>query len=88
MAKMMQISYPDQLPDVMNMSQSEFEASAHLLLAVKLSEMQRISAGMAAELAGMERVTFLLKLREFRVTMIDLEVDEFENDLRMGERTT
>ncbi|HNV70392.1 MAG TPA: UPF0175 family protein [Candidatus Ozemobacteraceae bacterium] len=88
MAKMMQISYPDQLPDVMNMSQSEFEASARLLLAVKLFEMQRISAGMAAELAGMERVTFLLKLREFRVTMIDLEVDEFENDLRMGERTT
>ena len=82
MAKMMQISYPDQLPDVMNMSQREFEANARLLLAVKLFEMQRISSGMAAELAGMDRVAFLLKLSEFQVPMIDLGVDEFEEDLK------
>jgi predicted HTH domain antitoxin len=43
--------------------------------------MKRLSSGMAAQLAGMERVTFLLNLHHYGVAMLDLPMDELEADL-------
>ena len=45
-------------------------------MAVKLYEMKRLSSGMAAALLGIERVTFLLKLSDYGVPMIDLTEEE------------
>ncbi|WP_287603334.1 UPF0175 family protein [Thiothrix sp.] len=36
---------------------------------------------MAAQLAGMERVTFLLNLHHYGVPMLNLPMDELEADL-------
>jgi predicted HTH domain antitoxin len=52
-----------------------------MAMAVKLFEMKRLSSGMAAQLAGMERVTFLLNLHRYGVPMLDLPMDELEADL-------
>jgi predicted HTH domain antitoxin len=42
-----------------------------MAMAVKLFEMKRLSSGMAAQLAGMERVTFLLNLHHYGLNSDD-----------------
>ena len=51
-----------------------------MAMAAKLFEMGRLSSGMAAQLVGMDRVTFLLRLHEYGVSMIDLDEDDLESD--------
>jgi len=75
------IEYPELLPDALQQSRAEFEREARTALAVKLFEMKRISSGIAAKLAGMDRVAFLLSLHQYGVAMIDLEEDELLSDL-------
>jgi predicted HTH domain antitoxin len=75
------IEYPESLPDALSVTREAFEAEARLALAVKLFEMKRIPSGVAARLAGMDRVAFLLALHRFGVPMIDLNPDELESDL-------
>ena len=43
--------------------------------------MRRLSSGMAAALVGMDRVSFLLRLSDFGVPMIDLDADELAEDI-------
>jgi glucose-6-phosphate dehydrogenase assembly protein OpcA len=50
-------------------------------MAVKLFEMKRLPSGMAASLLGVDRVTFLLKLGDYGVSMIDLTEAELISDL-------
>ncbi len=50
-------------------------------MAVKLFEMKKLSSGMAAQLIGMDRVTFLLNLHHYGVAMINLEDDELLADI-------
>ena len=61
------IDYPALLPDVLQQTRSEFEQEARMAMAVKLFEMKRLSSGMAAKLARMGRVEFLLNLHRFRL---------------------
>ena len=60
----MQIDYPDSLPDLLQTTRPQFEAEARMAMAVKLYEMKRLSSGLAARLAGMNRVEFILNLHE------------------------
>ncbi len=81
MMNQLTIDYPKTLPDMLQKSQKEFEAEARMAMAVKLFEMKRISSGMAAQMAGIDRVTFLLSLHQFGVLMIDLEEEEILSDV-------
>ena len=74
------IDYPGLLPDVMQTTRSEFEQEAKMAMAVKLFEMKRLLSGMAAKLAGVDRMTFLFGLHRFGVAMIDLPEDELTAD--------
>ena len=74
------IDYPKLLPDAMQTTRTEFEHEARMAMAVKLFEMRRLSSGLAAKLAGVDRMTFLLGLHQFGVAMIDLEEDELKAD--------
>jgi predicted HTH domain antitoxin len=76
------IDYPALLPDVLQQTRSEFEQEARMAMAVKLFEMKRLSSGMAAKLAQMERVEFLLNLHRYGVPMIDLDEDELLSDVQ------
>ncbi|MCI5147382.1 MAG: UPF0175 family protein [Candidatus Electrothrix sp. AR3] len=60
----------------------KFEEEARMAMAVKLFEMKRLSSGMAANLAGVPRVRFLLNLHRFNVSMIDIDEEEFAEDIR------
>ncbi|MDT8391574.1 MAG: UPF0175 family protein [Lentisphaeria bacterium] len=75
------IQYPGELPDVLQESKEEFENEARMAMAVKLFERKRISSGIAASMAGFDRVSFLLKLAEYGVPMIDLSEEELAQDI-------
>lgn len=75
------IPYPSFLPDAAQQSRQQFEQEARLAMAVKLFELNRLSSGLAARLAGMSRVAFLLSLHNYGVPMIDLDDDELEADV-------
>lgn len=82
------VDYPDTFPDALGRSREQFEQEAKWAMAVKLFELKRLSSGMAAALIGVERearckhrVTFLLRLQEFGIPMIDLTEAELLSDL-------
>ncbi|KIH75706.1 Uncharacterised protein family (UPF0175) [Geoalkalibacter ferrihydriticus] len=75
------IEYPDSLPDALAETRQGFEEEAKMAMAVKLFEMKRLSSGQAAQLAGMDRVTFLLRLKDFGVSAINLDAEELKADI-------
>ena len=75
------IEYPQLLPDALQQTRADFEREAKMAMAVKLFEMKRLSSGIAAQLVGMDRVTFLLSLHRYGVAMIDLEEEDLLADL-------
>ena len=64
----------------MQRSPEEFARDAKMAMAVKFYEMKRLSSGMAAQLAGVSRVEFLLELHRYGVSVIDLTGDEIASD--------
>jgi len=79
--KILEISYPENLPDVIQLSGGEFEQDLKMALASKMFELGRLSSGQAAELAGVPRVTFLKDLSRFQVSALSWNVDEFEQEI-------
>ncbi len=75
------IPYPDDLLLSLKESEESFAEEARLLLAVKLYEMGRVSTGLAASLAGMDRVAFMFSLARFGLSHIDLTPKELVEDL-------
>jgi predicted HTH domain antitoxin len=79
--KVLNIPYSEDLLLSMKQSPQEFESEARLLLAVKLYELDRISTGAAAELAGMSRVAFMLELSRFGLSPMGQRPGELAEDL-------
>lgn len=75
------IEYPQLLPDALQQTRSDFEQEAKMAMAMKLFEMKRLSSGVAAKLAGVNKVTFLLDLHRYGVAMIDLDDEDLLADL-------
>ncbi len=74
------ITYPEDLLLSLKKTPEHFESEACLLLAVKLYEMNRISTGMAAKIAGMSRVAFMFALDRFGLSPIGVEASELAED--------
>jgi predicted HTH domain antitoxin len=81
MQNQLSIQYPQNWLDVLQLTQESFEEEAKMAMAAKLFEMKRLSSGMAAKLAGVPRVLFLLDLRRFNVPMIDIDEDDLLADI-------
>ena len=79
--KVLTIPYSDDLLLSMKQSPQEFEAEARLLLSVKLYEMDRISTGAAAKLAGVSRVAFMFELARFGLSPMGQDAGELAEDL-------
>jgi predicted HTH domain antitoxin len=75
------INYPAPLLDALQQTREQFEQEAKWAMVVKLFEMKRISSGIAAQLVGTDRVSFLLNLHHYGAAMIDLEEEELLSDL-------
>lgn len=60
--------------------QSELEGELRLASALKLFELGRISSGLAARLAGMPRVEFLMTCGQYGVSVFQQSEDELSAD--------
>lgn len=71
-----------EIPETVLLAEKADEASfareMRVLAAVKLYELGRLSAGRAAELAGMPRVEFLLSLGRYKVFPFEAELRDLE----------
>jgi predicted HTH domain antitoxin len=72
----MRIPIPEGLPEALKMSDEEFEREMRILVAAKLYELGRISAGVAARIAGTDRLSFLASLSRYQVPAINLRDEE------------
>ena len=75
------IPYSEDLLLSLKESKENFEAEAKLLLAVKLYELGRLSTGLAAQLAGMDRVSFMFALQYFGLSPIGVGPEELARDV-------
>ena len=80
--KVIEIPYADALPALLNLSHEDFQQEAKMALAVKLFELGRLTAGQAARLAGVSRVTFLLESRRFGVPSVIWDQDEIRAEFQ------
>jgi len=73
------ITIPESILQAENIDAETFARELCVLAAVKLYELKRLSSGRAAELAGMSRVEFLLKLAQYQVFPLAAELDDLED---------
>jgi len=78
------IKYSDDVLLSLKESKEEFEDEARYLLALKLYELGKISSGKAAQLAGISRVNFLLRLGQYKVSPFQVDLDEILEESRDG----
>lgn len=81
MLAQMKIDYPEFLPDILSETRDEFEHEAKMAMVAKLFEMKRLSSGHAAEILGMRRVDFIMRLHHFNVAALNFPEDELQSDL-------
>ena len=70
------LTYPDGLPQSLKLSDRESADELRFLAAAKLFELGRLSSGRAAQLADLDRLTFLGRLASVGVAAINLREEE------------
>ena len=73
-------SYPESLLALLNKSADNFEAEARMAMAMKLFELGRLTSGQAAEIAGINRVDFLLSCREYGVSSVSWDEEDIRQE--------
>jgi predicted HTH domain antitoxin len=82
------IEYPSELLWALQEEPAEFAAEARLLLAVKLYETGRLSTGLAAQVAGVSRITFFYLLGEYELSPFGETVEELEEDFENAQEAS
>lgn len=72
------IDIPESVLLAEKMDAASFGRQMRLLTAIKLYELGRLSSGRAAELAGMSRVEFLLRLGDYQVFPLLADLESLE----------
>ena len=76
------LAVPDELTLVLQAGQANLAAEVSMAAAVKLYELGKLSAGAAAELAGIPKPLFLSRLADYGVPTFDLTEEELREDLK------
>jgi len=82
------IEYPPEVLWALQQEPDEFAAEARLLLALKLYETGKLSTGLAAQVAGVPRVTFLFLLGQHGLSPFGETPEELEEDLIHARRAS
>jgi predicted HTH domain antitoxin len=75
------IEYPQELLWALQKEPDEFASEARILLAVKLYETGRLSSGLAARMAGINRESFFYLLGQYGLSPFGQSPHELEEDL-------
>jgi predicted HTH domain antitoxin len=75
------VEYPVDVRMALRETKEEFARDLLMLAAVKLYELGKISSGKAAALAGTDRVSFLLGLGRYRVSVFNYTSEELEREV-------
>ncbi len=86
MIRSLTIDYGDEVLLALGLSPEQFREEAKILIAVKLYEMGRLSTGAAAQLAGVPKPLFLMKLADYGVDTFDLSDEELRRDMTNAHR--
>lgn len=86
MTRSLTIDYGDEVLLALGLSPDQFREEAKILIAVKLHEMGRLSTGAAAQLAGIPKPLFLIKLADYGVETFDLSDEELRRDMTHARR--
>jgi predicted HTH domain antitoxin len=76
------IDYPSELSAALGKRPEDAVREIRLMAALKLFESGRISSGMAAKLAGMNRVEFLFACGQYGVSVFQQTPEEVESDVK------
>ena len=76
------LAVPDELTLVLQTEQAKLAAEVSMAAAVKLYELGKLSAGAAAELAGIPKPLFLSRLADYGVPTFGLTEEELREDLK------
>ena len=82
------IPYSSEVLGALGQDEEEFEQNARLLLAIKLYEMGKLTTGLAAELAGVPRSSFIFLLKDYGLSPFGQDEDELEEDLNSARRAS
>jgi predicted HTH domain antitoxin len=74
------VQIPDNIPLALKISQQKIGSELLMLAAVKLYELDRLSSGAAARLAGIPRVVFLSRLADYGVNTFQLTEEELAKE--------
>lgn len=75
------IEYPEEILISLKESELDFSRELRIAAAVKFYELGKLSAGKAAKLAGMDKVSFLKTLGRYHISISSLE--EFKEDMKI-----
>ncbi|MBU1662548.1 MAG: UPF0175 family protein [Chloroflexi bacterium] len=82
------IDYPNEVLWALRQEPDEFEQQARLMLALELYKTGKLSTGLAARLAGMGRVVFMMTLSQYELSPFGENLDELKEDLRYARQAS
>jgi len=77
------LDIPDECLFALKIPANKASDEFRLLLAIKLFELERLSSGTAAQLAGIPRTLFLTKLADYDVDTFTLTEEELLQETRL-----
>jgi predicted HTH domain antitoxin len=78
------IDYPPELPAALGKRPNDAVGEVQFMGALKLFESGRISSGLAAKLAGVTRVEFLLQCGRYGISVFQQTPDELDRDAKVA----
>ncbi len=73
----LRLNIPAEILYTLNETKNDFIKKMKFYTALELYRLQKISAGKAAELAGMHKIDFIFELGRHDVPVINYDVDDF-----------